>query len=557
MGFQKIGSIWFCALFVLHPLDAVAELQTFLRLEHDGGTRYYDLYVPEIVGDSPLPLVLDLHGYGRTSSQQREVSRLDSLAEREGFFAAFPRGLGLEWNFQFGAPGNDDVGALRAIVADISNHYSIDPGRVYVTGHSMGGSMAYRLACEAADQFAAATTFAGSVVNGSQAACSPDRPISVLLFRGENDEVVPFEGGQNGLGFNIISASDTFQFWREVNQCSGPVERETLGNTSKCDTDKNCSGDTQVSLCSVQGGVPRGHGLYQNTDNLDLTQRSWNFLKQFSLTPAFVINAGQAGAWFNPETPGQGQLIDVEPESEFMFVSWFTFTDAASANPNEQHWFTAQGNYSGNTADLIVYETLGGQFDDPQEVSTDPVGVASLSFSECGLGQMSYSIETWDVEGSFPMQRVIPGTENVCQQQAGLNNDPLDENDGWDGAWFDEETPGQGFLIDAHPNSEGDDFIFVAWFTYGDDTASGQRWLTAQGPLKGTTADLVVYETTGGSFNAPITDETNPVGTMTIDFTDCSHALLTYSLTDEGLEESIQIQRTIPGTEALCQELSS
>jgi len=65
-----------------------------------------------------------------------------------------------------------------------------------------------------------------------------------------------------------------------------------------------------------------------------------------------------------------------------------------------------------------------------------------------------------------------------------------------------------------------------------------------------------VYETTGGSFDEPIIDETNPVGTITIDFTDCSHALLTYSLTEEGLEGSIQIQRAIPGTEALCLELN-
>ena len=154
------------------------------------------------------------------------------------------------------------------------------------------------------------------------------------------------------------------------------------------------------------------------------------------------------------------------------------------------------------------------------------------------------------------MQRAIPGTENVCEERAGNSSESLELNDGWDGAWFDEETPGQGFLIDAHPNPAGDDFIFVAWFTYGENTASGQRWLTAQGPLEGSTADLVVYETTGGSFDEPITDETKPVGSMTIDFTDCSHALLTYSLTDEDLEGSIEIQRAIPGTEALCQELN-
>jgi polyhydroxybutyrate depolymerase len=426
MGFQKIGSIWFCALFVLHPLDAVAELQTFLRLEHDGGTRYYDLYVPEIVGDSPLPLVLDLHGYGRTSSQQREVSRLDLLAEQEGFFAAFPRGLGLEWNFQFGAPGNDDVGALRAIVADISNHYSIDPGRVYVTGHSMGGSMAYRLACEAADQFAAATTFAGSVENGSQAACSPDRPISVLLFRGENDEVVPFEGGQNGLGFNIISASDTFQFWREVNQCSGPVERETLGNTSKCDTDKNCSGDTQVSLCSVQGGVPRGHGLYQNTDNLDLTQRSWNFLKQFSLTPAFVINAGLNDAWFDPATDGQGFFITVFPDVGAVSIAWFTYDTElppadATANLGDagHRWMTAAGLYSDNQAVMNIVMTSDGIFDTATDVQrTDPPGSDGtfiLTFDSCNSGTVEYDIPSIDMQGIVPIQRVASDNIAICE----------------------------------------------------------------------------------------------------------------------------------------------
>jgi hypothetical protein len=270
----------------------------------------------------------------------------------------------------------------------------------------------------------------------------------------------------------------------------------------------------------------------------------------------FQINVGHSGAWYNPDTVGQGQLVDVEPESKFLFLSWFTFTDDASASPNEQHWFTAQGNYSGDTADLVVSETLGGRFDDPQAVSTEPVGEATLSFTDCGLGQMSYTIDTWDLQGSFPLNRAIPGTENVCEERAGITTESLDLNDGWDGAWFDEGTPGQGFLIDAHPSAEGDDFIFVAWFTFGENTASGQRWLTAQGPLDGSTADIVVYETEGGSFDDPKVSETNAVGSMTIDFTDCSNALLTYSITDEALAGTINIKRAIPGTEALCQELT-
>jgi hypothetical protein len=46
------------------------------------------------------------------------------------------------------------------------------------------------------------------------------------------------------------------------------------------------------------------------------------------------------------------------------------------------------------------------------------------------------------------------------------------------------------------------------------------------------------------------------VGTLTVDFTDCSNAQLTYSITDEDLAGLIDVKRAIPGTEALCEELA-
>ena len=269
------------------------------------------------------------------------------------------------------------------------------------------------------------------------------------------------------------------------------------------------------------------------------------------------INQGMAGAWYNPETSGQGQLLDVEPENRYMFLSWFTYTDEDSANPGEQHWFTGQGNYNGSTADLLLFETLGGEFDGPRQSETLPVGSASLSFSNCGLGWMNYSIDSRNLHGSIPLIRAVSGAEDLCRQQAGINTGPLHPNDVRDGAWLDETTPGQGFLIDAQPGPGGDDFIFVAWFTYGDDTASGQRWLTAQGPLNRSSADIVVYETLGGSFDDPAATETQAVGSMTIEFTDCSNALLTYSLEDGAVERTVPIKRAVPGTEKLCEILDT
>jgi len=131
----------------------------------------------------------------------------------------------------------------------------------------------------------------------------------------------------------------------------------------------------------------------------------------------------------------------------------------------------------------------------------------------------------------------------------------VDINTGMDGAWYDSNTPGQGFFIDVHPNPEGGNFIFVSWFTYGDATASGQRWLTAQGSFEGSIAEIDVFETTGGSFDDPQEPSATRVGTMNLEFTDCNNALLTYSLPANNAEGDIAITRVIPAGQALCEEL--
>ena len=85
------------------------------------------------------------------------------------------------------------------------------------------------------------------------------------------------------------------------------------------------------------------------------------------------INFGHAGAWYFPDTSGQGQFIDIEPQQQFMFIGWFTYTEADSEDPLEQDWLTAEGFYSGNTAELTLYETSGGEFDGPQAVQPEGV----------------------------------------------------------------------------------------------------------------------------------------------------------------------------------------
>ena len=205
---------------------------------------------------------------------------------------------------------------------------------------------------------------------------------------------------------------------------------------------------------------------------------------------------------------------------------------------------------------MVVYETLGGKFDDPQEVSTNPVGKATLRFFDCGHGEMSFEIESWDLQGSFALQRVIPDSDKACDQISGITAQAVDINAGMDGAWYDQDTVGQGFFLDAHPDSQGGNFLFLSWFTFGEGTESGQRWLTAQGNFAGSTATLEIHETSGGSFNVGGGTETVAAGTMTIDFADCSHANLSYALLSEGAAGEIDLTRVVPRGESWCEGLT-
>ena len=204
----------------------------------------------------------------------------------------------------------------------------------------------------------------------------------------------------------------------------------------------------------------------------------------------------------------------------------------------------------------MLYETLGGQFDDSAPVETLPIGSVTLAFGGCNDAQMSYVIDTEGLQGDFPLTRVIPGSENVCEEKSGPTIEAVDINSGMDGGWFDPGTSGQGFLIDAKPDDQNGNFLFLAWFTYGDLNASGQWWLTAQGSFEGSTATLQIFETTGGSFNDPLLPSTVPVGDMQIDFSDCGTATLSYSIPDRTLQGEVEIVRLLPAADALCKEIS-
>ncbi|MGH7342156.1 MAG: thrombospondin type 3 repeat-containing protein, partial [Candidatus Rokuibacteriota bacterium] len=177
------------------------------------------------------------------------------------------------WN-AFGCCGNaaagnvNDVGFIRAVVEEVSAMGNIDHRRVYATGLSNGGAMTHRLACQAADVFAAAAPVSFPL-NTSAAVCRPSRRISVTHFHGYQDMTVHYV---STFPLFFQGAQQSFATWAGIDGCVGSPVVLDLGAPSMCETYTSCLGGAQVALCSLQGP----HVLYPPAQNvLDIAEYAW------------------------------------------------------------------------------------------------------------------------------------------------------------------------------------------------------------------------------------------------------------------------------------------
>ena len=79
---------------------------------------------------------------------------------------------------------------------------------------------------------------------------------------------------------------------------------------------------------------------------------------------------------------------------------------------------TAQGPYDGNTATLKVFVTEGGVFDSPQPPATtdqEGDGTMTVEFFNCEDGLIDYHIESLDLSGRIPIERIALDNVALCE----------------------------------------------------------------------------------------------------------------------------------------------
>lgn len=230
--------------------------------------RRAQLVAPDDV-TAPAPLLVLLHGYTATADRQDSYLGVTEQAATRGLYVLLPNGtvdgrgaqfwdVGACCNFT-GTPV-DDFGYLRDLVREALEARPIDPTRVYVFGHSNGGFMSYRLACELADEVAAIAVLASSELPTDEG-CEPSRPVSVLHLHGTEDRVIPYGGG--AIGEPFPGAVEVVARWAGRAGCDDePVEGEPLDlvpNIDGAETTvaayRGCADGVDVQLDTITGGV--------------------------------------------------------------------------------------------------------------------------------------------------------------------------------------------------------------------------------------------------------------------------------------------------------------
>ena len=168
----------------------------------------YRLMRPAVVEPgTKYPLVLFLHGAGeRGDDNEKQLAYLPTWLAEDAWRRKYPcfvlapqcrtdsRWADFNWSDKTSVPQKPqptaDLAAAVAALDAVVKAEPVDPGRVYLTGLSMGGYGSWDLAARMPERFAAVIPICGG---GDEATAPKLKALPIWCFHGDADAVVPVE----------------------------------------------------------------------------------------------------------------------------------------------------------------------------------------------------------------------------------------------------------------------------------------------------------------------------------------------------------------------------
>jgi polyhydroxybutyrate depolymerase len=234
-----------------------------------------ELHVPpQLATGQKAPLLIILHGLGSSAADIESSSDWPSFAAQHDIAWAIPNGPRDRNGRRFWSAGPsccnfdaspvDHVTALAELVQRLVATAPIDAGRVFVGGHSNGGFMAHRFACERPELVRGIVSVAGAGPLDRSACKNPSSSLRVLEIHGDADPIVTYDGGhlfKNPSLPEHASARRTVADWAAALGCrSTPVasaaldvESHLAGAETRTESYPGCKSG-RVELWTVGGG---------------------------------------------------------------------------------------------------------------------------------------------------------------------------------------------------------------------------------------------------------------------------------------------------------------
>lgn len=242
----------------------------------------YFMYLPSSRPAAGLPLIVMLHGCSQSATELAAGTRMNHLAEREGFAVLYPqqsRGTQSHRCWRWFQPeagaGASEADAIAALASSVTQQYRLDPERQYIAGLSAGAGMAALVALRHARRFAAVAMHSGAVVGASSstsAGLSTMRrgtlrdPLSLLAgVLGANTRPGELERDAalpalilQGMRDTVVAPRNAEQLTRQFLHVNGmdaesPLTTELASATSNAyrRIDYRRSGKTVVRVCEI------------------------------------------------------------------------------------------------------------------------------------------------------------------------------------------------------------------------------------------------------------------------------------------------------------------
>ena len=175
--------------------------------------------------------------------------------------------------------------------------------RVYMTGISNGGMMAYAFAAEASTHVAAIASVSGQV---EIPVIHPSRPVPTMEFHSVNDPIAKFAGVPNKNPLLVLSVMQGIRQWVKADGCSRTPHdgTEIVG--------------AKGSISAGETATPITYGHCKDAVNVVL----WRFTGSGHVWPGSTLNMGPKKNWILTGS-GRGIIIVNADETMWKFFSHY------------------------------------------------------------------------------------------------------------------------------------------------------------------------------------------------------------------------------------------